>query len=244
MNFCGIMRSDVHEGGKTLSSEFLRLYKANCKALLAPLGFKQKNTFFYRVINDVFQYVNIQRYRDGTTFSVTFDATPFCRGIETNLIAIGAHGFFRLEDIAPLPNYWDKSPENIQRCATRVRELFQEHIIPFFERAIDTQTVLSELNLHEKRYWKGIVSPATVSWKVDMCIKLGDYASAIRGLRWLINNAYRHNTYDNPIINQWISKYYEMIEWLQAQDEERISSYVEEQERKSRIALGLEEDVL
>jgi len=223
-----------------MANDFLRLYKAKCKALLAPLGFKQKNTFFYRVINDVFQFTNIQRYRDGRTFSIRFDALPFCCGIETDLIAICAHGSLSLEDFAPLPEYRGDSPESIQRCVERLEELFQEFIIPFFERSIDTQAVLNELNLYEKM--KGIVTPAAISRKVAMYIKLGNYAAAIRGLRWLINHSYRHNPYDNSIINQWISKYYEMIEWLQAQDELRIISYVEEQERKFRIALGLEKE--
>jgi hypothetical protein len=220
-----------------MANDFLRLYKFKCKALLAPLGFKQKNTFFYRVINDVFQFTNLQRYRDGRTFSITFDALPFCCGIETNLIAICAYGFFNLEDFAPLPDYWGDSPESIQCCVERLEELFQEFVIPFFERAIDTQAVLVELNLYEKM--KGIVTPATVSWKVDICIKLGDYAAAIRGLRWLTNNLYRYNTYNKPLINQRITEYYEMIEWLQARDEVRIRSYVEEQECKIRAALGL-----
>jgi len=273
-----------------MTHPFVKAYTAVCKELLAPLGFKCKGKYFYRVVDDVYQDLVLKRYSSGNWYSVYYGVFPFCVGFEVDATAVDG-SVFALEHITKLPSYGNKTEEAYRDCAVKLGELIRTYIVPVFERAVNTAAAFAE--------WNRLLSPNEHcgSAYISMAIAIGDYDSAILGLENSIEIAL--DCYERRMrevhtlrdVNLNLKHYkpepqrpgktleeidrafrtYKMIfrhildrdmEWIlanfaddepvvaaaamlrrvRARDMDWINNFIEENERKSRIALGLEKE--
>jgi hypothetical protein len=171
---------------------FVRAYKAVCKELLQPLGFKCKGRYFYRVINDVYQDLALQRFSDGQTYAVFFGFMPLCCGIES-IDTIGST--FSLQSFLPLPSHAnDRSDEEFDITAKKLGQLIASLIIPVYEKAITTEHAFFEWNRLEEDQWSRMDSymrghccvqgiRIVIPPLIFMALAVGDYEFAVNGLR-------------------------------------------------------------
>lgn len=115
-----------------------------CKAEFGPLGFVRKGESFARVKNDVFQTFSLYRYRGNYSCTIGFDVAPLCGG-ELDPTEFSYETTF----IEPIPNsgewiYFCDEEESVLECTDKLIETIKKHIIPFFERAVDSSTALDE----------------------------------------------------------------------------------------------------
>jgi tetratricopeptide (TPR) repeat protein len=234
-----------------------------CKKILGSLGFKCKGQNFYRIVNDVLQVVVLQRYSDGDTFSVRFSLLPFCCGLDELCLKDAE---LELGWIAKLPTYEDKSDEALQRCVCVLGDLFCKNLLHIFEYVSDAATAYEETrriyNLHEHLN----ESERHISiLEATILMKLGNYDLAIKAYESQIvhlEDAYKTNyewartvqaqhgrkvnvseqlstEYKAYFTNQ-INECKQIIQHLLSHDVDWINNFIAANERKSRIALGLE----
>ncbi|MBR6563604.1 MAG: DUF4304 domain-containing protein [Clostridia bacterium] len=123
------------------------IFNRVCKQKYQPLGFVKSKSSFIRVKGDIIQSFSFKRFRDGHTCTVDFGVFPLCARPPINLDA-GAYevdGFI----VGKCEGWfcWEFDPfsdESKEKCIESISEAIDSHVIPFFERCIDTQSALTE----------------------------------------------------------------------------------------------------
>ena len=234
------------------------------RTVLEPLGFKCVGRCFRRVVNDIYQTVDLQQYSDGRHYEVTFGIYPFCCEITELQIRQQTGGMFQVSKYAKMPSYGNKTDEDIVKCVTALADIFQKQMVPVLERAVSVISVYEE---YEKLNNLMGSKDETVAWnawntdyKIAMLIKLGNYGLATEGLQWLIEHykkVYLKNyewakemqsqyTLDmseklsleyKDYFDEKISRCEDIIRHLQTLDMDYINHLIEGNEQKSRAAL-------
>ena len=242
-----------------MAHPFVKAYVSVCNELLLPLGFKRKGRYFCRIVNDVYQDMDLKLYRDGQTYSVFFGFIPFCCGFE------GCYSFY-LENAA-LILYRGETESECRKNAEQLGNVILEHTIPLYERVTDTASAFaewhrirlmqeSESNLRYPSHLFSVFPDYLVSEpQIWMAMALGNDKFAVSGLRQLID--IEKYTYKNAMRSlglgwtpesfteahqQTLREYEEKIERIQVRDMDWINGFIAANERKSRIALGLEKE--
>lgn len=156
-----------------MSFSILYLKKQIGKVLF-PLGFKNKGNMFFRVVNDVFQFVVLCRTRYNCT--LLFSILPLCLGIED----IDDTGY----DLSTLrertKGWWDFTEEDDP--LDEIEDLLSSKVLPIFINGDNCRTAYRELVQLEKTIYtevQGGVILHNFSF-VAMCIKAQDYQNAYR----------------------------------------------------------------
>lgn len=142
--------------------------------ILFPLGFKNKGKMFFRVANDVLQFVVLCRTRRSCT--LLFSILPLCLGIED----IDDTGYDLSTLRASTKGWWDFSEE--EDPLNEIEDLLNSKILPIFINGDNCGTAYRELIQLEKTIYTDI--PGGVILHnfsfVAMCIKAQDYQNAYR----------------------------------------------------------------
>jgi len=234
---------------KQNTTSFIKAYISVCSDLLLPLGFRRKGRYFYRIVNDVFQDLAMQRYSDGG-YAVYFGFLPFCCGIETIVVDGSCFSLQPIVEPPPgqpygrLPSHAnDKTEEDFHKTAGALGELIAAHVIPVYERVVDTATAFAEWDRIDKlmQSKSNLKGPWYISEpQIWMAISLGKYDFAVDGLLQRIEiDKGGFKQANGEAFKKQVKQHEEIIGRIQAGDMEFLRSLICENERMSRIACGL-----
>jgi len=204
---------------------FKKLYKAECKRLFSGMGFRINGNNCWRVVNDVYQAFYLHNSVDGATFTVEFNSLPLCSFI----------GYKPKNDpwnIGLTFRWFTGEFEWMKRDIALLTPYFVDHLIPFFENSSTLEGIISEgTRLHNNLlaafpHLKAFNQPPSIS--SFAYLKLGMLDKAIPMLRDA-----------NP---RYIEQCGLDMDRLIARDTVWLSDYLAANERKNRIALGLEKE--
>jgi hypothetical protein len=231
---------------------FLKAYKEIQNSLFKPLGFRVCRKNCYRVVGDVFQTFELQ-CRGG---DVIFGTIPLC--CDTLLFIEKAHtpmmySLCRISKTFPLYSF-----PNDETGIYKVEKLsddLQAYVLPFFVESEDCASsykAAKKLEAYlEPHLLDGDVCCLTA--KAYMLLKAGCYERALEILKRVrdeqlqciqANYSWQESEKD---LQEWKKSFESQSDWwnqrialVETRDPERIMPWLLGNERKSRIALGLE----
>jgi hypothetical protein len=234
---------------------FLKYYKQECKLVFSPFGFRSIGNNHYRVINDVFQAFYLHRSLSGDHCTIQFGITPLCYGIdqEYRKTTGGIYSPVNFEGWDAWWYYNRKSIESIQSCIQTIIAYTKEKILPLFDAGTDCASayrVICQIERAAQQMIDDNPSPGG-DCGYYMLLKMGEYEKASMYLRHSIACL----EYDDPDMlemdktpsyyerkQKWLDECQTSLEMLQSGDDKRITAFLEENERKSRVTLGLEKE--
>ena len=124
----------------TLVKEFVE----RCKEEFEPLGFIRKGESFVRVRNDVVQVFSLFRFASNHCCTINCGVYPICSKVLS--IDVGRYDSKYWESV---PNsgqwmYFCDEDDTIHRCVGEIITTITKHIIPFFDRATDSNSAFNE----------------------------------------------------------------------------------------------------
>lgn len=161
---------------------FLKNYKHHFKEALAQYGFKTYNKAFYRIKNDVMQYFLLHRWVPyGRSCTIDFDIYPLCMGVDKSYFVSAT---FDVTTLKGLNNWWEYDPKSEKSISDVTKKMLTatiDHLIPFFERAVDCRSAYNEIcKLQKKLYGQIVMHDYSM---VYFNIKIGCFNKAIEHLK-------------------------------------------------------------
>ena len=157
-------------------------YKALFREELQSRGFLLYKKTFYRVINDVVQTVML--CKTSATFTVDFNILPlclqikdlYCEGFDISVFRKEKGGWYCWEGC------------DIESELRDILSLFRQHVIPIFDKGVDTKSAYEELIRLEKMIYTGVPGGVIMNnYKyVMMCVKANDYERAYQHMAAII----------------------------------------------------------
>jgi hypothetical protein len=214
---------------------FTSYYNELCKKHLKPLGFKGKPQFRYRVVNDMLQYVQLDKVRWVSEYRIYFQVAPLCagiKGLDVGLFARGAEGDLGWMAGQVFGNYYanEESEEDMEKCAAMVEDAFIRYLLPFFNTAVNCKSAYAaSREVYDAKY-AGMKNYSILSsdYEMYMLLKTGDYEMALK-----YAEAFRECCLDTAFG-------IELVERIRSNDTAWINNLLAQNERKSRITLGFE----
>jgi len=249
--------------------DFMKLYQAQCRERFGHLGFKKLGNTHWRVVNDVLQTFYLHRARAGGSCMLQFGITPLCYGsINRDSFKYGTSSMLQphaFSDCTVWQWFYDpKSEESIRSCIESLMEFMLSYLVPYFERGIDCASARKEnlmlwQNLLERKrtflrdnpwarqysFGEEPTEEKALGSMVEcyMALKIGVYADAAKYLSNLIAARRKANEAEPSEKNEkFIAEWSQLLERALAQDNDFFADYLAANERKSRIALGLEKE--
>jgi len=249
--------------------DFMKTYQAQCCERFGYLGFKKLGNTHWRVVNDVIQTFHLQRGRGGLSWCrIQFGITPLCFGFSRNFVWHGCAPNFN-HTVFPDCTIWQwqydsKSEESILECIESLIEYIQTFLITYFERGIDCMSAREEnLKLFHSMFeqrcaflrdnpWQRQYTVSDEEYKKRlsggegecyMALKTGAYAIAAEYFSNLVAARSKLNEAEQSEKDkEYIKGWNQLLERALAQDNDFFARYLAANERKSRIALGLEKE--
>jgi len=186
---------------------------------LLPFGFRLYKKTFYRVINDVVQTIMLRK--TDTNFTLDFSILPlslpvndlYCEGYD--IAIIGKRRW-----------WWDCWGEIGEDTFAEILTRFRQHVIPLFERGINSATAYDVIVNIEKMIYNGLPNEVYLaSYPLFlMSVKVNDYEKALRHLSAIMRKreeAYQHFLAERkkeitPVMNLAFERF--MVEYRQLQE--------------------------
>jgi hypothetical protein len=239
----------------------MKLYNEQCKKHFRSQGFVHTGKSHWRMVNDdLYQSFSLHQGRAGgryRSYQVHFGITPLCFGIERDFVRRGllddfsSHVFFGCSHYSWF--YEPKSEESILSHVEEAITFINDFLIPYFSRGSDSAAALIENRIiyrrtieragdavNEEDFWGG-------RSEFCMALKSGNFKMAERYLSQNIAGIQKDLGCDNfqgsiERCEEILADLTFLCKYISARDMSFISSFIETNERKSRIALGLEPD--
>jgi hypothetical protein len=197
----------------------------------------------------------------GWDCQLLFGIIPLCHGIEADFVKRGTLVKFQPCFFPSYTKYqwrYDRTSESsVQSCIKEIIEFIQQFLIPYFECGNNCASAYEEnrkiyIHLYEKQGIMGFEKHGFVGDFPEYCmaLKTRKYDWAKQYLEELIDE--RRNDLNYEIAQKKVSQEYieretdfiakrsAILERIAAHDTAWINNFIETNERKSRIALGLE----
>lgn len=228
---------------------FLKTYVKMGKERLTKYGFKRTGNNFYRVVNDVYQNILLERSMSGLWCRICFGITPLCKRINYLDVKRGMFTRYELQifdDKRDERHYDRQSLESITACITDIMDYIENRLIPFFEKASNSESAYHELcNLESSAslYFNNKIEMIDYS-KFCMALKSGDYETALTYL--LAIEEHWTESYGIKLTAGYLSEEFKIkhekrmniihmeIEKIREKDEVYIRNFIEENEAYSR----------
>ena len=214
---------------------FSSYYNELCKKYLKPLGFKGSPMFRYRVVNDMLQFIRLDKVRWVSGYRIYFHVAPLCFGI--NKLGVGLFAVAPSGDLGWLAGqafgtYYanEESEEEMEKCSEMVEDAFAYYLLPFFNTAVDCKSAYTaSREIYDAKY-AGMRDYSILSncFEMYMLLKTGDYEIALKYAK-----TFRESSLDSAFA-------IELVERIRSNDTTWINNLLAENERKSRITLDLE----
>ena len=228
---------------------FLKTYVKMGKERLNKYGFKRTGNNFYRVVNDVYQNISLERSMSGLWCRICFGITPLCKRISYLDVKRGMFTRYELQVFDDKRDEWyyDRlSLERITACITEIMDYIENRLIPFFEKASNAESAyleLCNLELSASLYFNNKILMVDYS-KFCMLLKSGDYDTALTHLlsmeeQWI--GAYNHKLSAGYMSDEYKFKFEKElnnlrmeIKKIREKDEIYIKNFIKENEAYSR----------
>lgn len=137
--------------------KFIQACTKQCADIVQELGFKQSKNVFWRVANDMYQTFYIETFKAYAGMKncrIGFCVIPLCAGVsaEADIRQRGLYYLkkfepaYQLEDWQPWDGWLYNSDEKVRElCYKEITRMLKEYLVPFFDRASQSATALSEL---------------------------------------------------------------------------------------------------
>lgn len=137
--------------------KFIQVCTKQCADIAQELGFKQSKNVFWRIVNDMYQtfYIEtLKAYAGMKKCRIGFCVVPLCAGVsaEADIRQRGLYYLkkfepaYQLEDWQPWDGWLYNDDEKVRElCCKEITRMFKEYLVPFFDRASQSATALSEL---------------------------------------------------------------------------------------------------
>ena len=232
---------------------FVKTYKEYCKRQFGPLGFKNKDLTYWRIINDVVQSFYIWHDRPGNMCFLNFGVTPLATGE-------GAGGTFPATAFPQMNKYWwdfDKSSEkSVQICVNEIVEFLQQYVVPYFDRGFDSRTAFEEnQKMYRTLYDRKVKNGYADKKHSEIYGGFAEYCMALNLRNWEFAKQYLKDMLANyreglmseeakdiqyaKIMSDRIEQHSDWLAHIEQHDEEFVRQFIETNERKSLEALGL-----
>ena len=235
---------------------FIKTYKARCKEAFGALGFKAFRNNHYRVVNDVYQCFRLKRSISGFLCDIEWCIAPLCVGLDGKDSVPNFHYLSRFEDNILFWHYDRKSEESIDLCVNGLIEYLKKHLMPFFDQSTNCSNAYKQAMIWEermrKRYQRNDDSYPLNTNYYCMALKIGDYDEALKYLaqyrKNITGDSEGTESYDDdPEAKEYFEK--RLAEWddkiahIKARDMDWINNFIQTNERKSLVNLGLKKDL-
>jgi len=236
-------------------NDFSKEYRTLCATLMKPWGFKMYKSNCYRITNDIFQFFYYQLLTGGGACYVVFGAIPLCCDIMMPDKEYPRYMYHLNCFSKPLrPYVFQNTEEGINGFMTKLHHDFQAYMLPFFREAVDCVSACGAVDKLEaqldKHLFDSTGDPLTA--KAYMLLKAGDHDEALECFRiimrertnWATTNLNGQDTVEGKrewenTLQQTNDEWQQRISLLEDHDQEQISRWLFENERKSLEALGL-----
>ena len=165
-----------------------KVYKAQFKESLIPLGFRLSKNTFFKVVNDVIQTIMLTK--DRYDCSIGFDIMPLSLGIshldvDGNNISQFREGLLKGWDwkFEPMELYYEKghivfNDGSVEDIVKNMLSIVESKVLPIFERAINCKSALAEQEKHEIEVFGKIMFTEVNQYTYLTYLKLGEYEKA------------------------------------------------------------------
>ena len=137
----------LHFKGKTMSAA--ALYRKRGEELLLPLGFRRHKNRFWRIVDEMYQALSF--HSSGELMGITFGISPLCMGLGLDILDYDSENTW-LEILAPSKHGWSyyqyykkDDPASIAAVIDSNFQVIQAQLISFFERTTNCTAAHKEL---------------------------------------------------------------------------------------------------
>ena len=229
-----------------------KAYKESVGSLVVPLGFKSYRKNYYRVINDIFQSVNLHKSVSGDNCTIEFVIAPLCAGdfIKKDFCGTNHLKMFK-NDYSWFP--YNKDDEgSVNNCVGEMISYVETYLIPYFERSSDSTKAYYEVCAFQEHHKHGMQPFDYLLF--CMSLKAGLYDKSLEHLyaqKKQTEYVYNSNKQFREQQGQQLSTEYseriankiKLIEYqtemISRFDIEYIHSFIRENERRALANLGI-----
>lgn len=213
-------------------------YKKRCKELFGKYGFINYRNYFYRVVNDVFQSFELHKSAYGDKCTIHFCVRPLCEGNSIAKNCCGPDHLKIFESNFTWFEYDRYNEENIRKCLEEMIHYMQKYLLPYFERANDSETAYHCYYIFQEEHFKeGVVMSDPHLYYFALKAKMYDRAlehlqAQKARIQSIIEEERVFGNYDRiESLQENIDEFDKHIKMIEGFNEKEIAEYIETQEK-------------
>jgi hypothetical protein len=189
-----------------MANPFYQIVKQRINPIVKPYGFRVRDRFYHRIINNVVQqFCLFYRYRDFTIrfciSSVYNDNQKTTDGHEVHLLIDGTGSWFGTRvvgkafglDVLENP-YADMSPESLQQAAEVCADALDKYLLPWFSQAATSEDALAAIKSLNLPGYKRYDEPGS-HIEIGFLLDMGKLDKVSEILNYYIQNSDRYNAW-------------------------------------------------
>lgn len=186
-----------------MANPFYQIVKQRINPIVKPFGFRIRDRFYHRIINNVVQqFCLLHLARDFTIrfhiSSVYDDNYRTMEGDEVHRLIDGTNDWFGTRvvgkfyglDVYENP-YADMKPETLQKAADVCVDALEKYLLPWFSQATTSENALREAQSSGLFY--RLHDESASSEEIGFLLDMGKYADIAEILKYYIQNSDKYN---------------------------------------------------